>query len=413
MKIALVIHELLVEGGGERLCVALARALSQQGHQVVLYTSAYDRANCFPDICKELVVTDVGRGPLPWIRKPLFIRGYFDMKQLVAAIGESHEIWNPHHWPAQWGALWLKQKLGGKVIWMCNDVPNFHPHAQHHAKSVGFLRNMLHRFYYLYDRSQNQAVDLTILLSKWAEADFRAIYSAPTQILRAGFDPTCFMPGGRREAIRQRFGYTEGDFVLLWLGIFMPHRRLEDAIHALSRVLSRGHKVKLFLAGSTGSFPEYFRSLKELANRLGVQQAVTFADKVADNEICDFYSSCDAFLFPNDLQTWGLVVLEAMACGCPVLVSRGAGVHEVLTDGKNALLFPPRSPEILADKIELLITHPQMRTMIARNGMELARARYTWEQYASEFSLICHTFADSPRAEAIRVTANSQGLPRH
>ena len=54
MDIALVMHELLVEGGGERQCVSLARALAARGHEVTLYTSAYDRANCFPEICIDL-----------------------------------------------------------------------------------------------------------------------------------------------------------------------------------------------------------------------------------------------------------------------------------------------------------------------------------------------------------------------
>ena len=105
MNIALIMHELLVEGGGERQCVSLARALMQQGHQVTVYTSAYDRINCFQEICRDLRIVDVGRGRLPWLRKPLFIRGYLDMRRLRAVVTTRHEIWNPHHWPAAWGAV--------------------------------------------------------------------------------------------------------------------------------------------------------------------------------------------------------------------------------------------------------------------------------------------------------------------
>ena len=402
MKIALIIHELLVEGGGERQCVALAHALSKQGHEVVLYTSAYDRAHCFPDLCKEIAIREVGRGAFQWLRKPLALRGCLDMRRLADAIGESYDIWNPHHWPAQWGALWLKQKLGGKAVWMCNDVPNFHPHAQHHPVSAGILRNSLYRLYYQYDHAQNRRLDRVMLVSKWAEADFKALYVSPTQVLSPGFDPARFTPGGARDAIRQRFGFSEHDFVMLWLGIFMPHRRLEDAIRALSAVRSRGHKAKLLLAGVTSAFPEYFSSLKNLTDSLGLQAEVTFAGKVEDKEIRDFYSSCDAFVFPNELQTWGLAVLEAMACGCPVLVSRGAGVQEALADGENALLFPPRTPQVLAEKIELLITQPKLRSRIAKNGIRLAQS-YTWEQYAGRFLEVCAELAENHRPTTVGV----------
>lgn len=387
MNIALVMHELLIEGGGERQCVSLARALAAQGHQVTLYTSAYDRSNCFPEICKNLNIIDVGRGRLRWLRKPLFLRGYLDMKRLASAVTARHEIWNPHHWPAQWGSVWLKRKLGGAVVWMCNDVPNLYEKSRQ-RQSIGMIAAAVHWLYYLYDRAQNRKVDMTMFLSQWAESEFKKIYVGPTCVVRSGADPDRFARGGDRKKIRDRFGYKDSDFVLLWLGIFMPHRRLQDAIEAVSRLKLQGFPVRLLLAGSDRSFPEYFNSLKSLAAQLGVTGEVTFAGKVADEEIQDFYCACDAFLFPNENQTWGLAVMEAMACGCPVLVSQGAAVHEVLTDGENAFLFPPRNPEALAAKIQSVAAQPALRTRVAQHGMELVRTKYNWEQFARQVAQV-------------------------
>ncbi|SRR5579859_3599542 len=392
MNIALIMHELLVEGGGERQCLSLARALARQGHAVTVYTSAYDRANCFPEICKDLSVTEAGRGRLLWLRKPLFLRGYLDMLHLSEAVTSRHEIWNPHHWPAQWGAIWLKHKLGGKVIWMCNDVPNFHQQA-HQRNTIGLLRAVISWLQYMYDRTQNRKADLTLFLSNWAESEFKAIYTGRTRVVRSGADPKRFVPGGDRQKIRERFGYNSDDFVLLWLGIFMPHRRLQDAIEAVSLLAASNSKAKLLLAGSDRSFPEYFHSLKTLAHELGVHDRIIFAGKVADEEIRDFYCACDAFLFPNENQTWGLAVLEAMACGCPVLVSQGAAVHEVLTDNENAILFPARTPKVLAQKIEQLATHPELRRKIAQAGMELVRTTYNWERFAEQIAQVCSEVA--------------------
>jgi glycosyltransferase involved in cell wall biosynthesis len=388
MNIALIMHELLVEGGGERQCVSLARALARQGHEIVVYTSAYDPANCFPEVCREIKVVEVGRGLWPGLRNPAFLRGYLDMRRLAQAVKDKHEVWNPHHWPAQWGALRLQRKLGGAVLWMCNDVPNLYEKSLQ-GKSIGTARAAVHRLYYLYDRARNRKIDLTMFLSRWAEGEFKKIYSGRTCVVRSGADPARFFPGGDRQKVRSRFGCGPDEFVLLWLGIFMPHRRLQDAIEAVSHLAAQGAKVKLLLAGSGRSFPEYFNSLKELAAKLGVQAQVVFAGKVEDDEVRDFYCACDAFLFPNENQTWGLAVLEAMACACPVLVSQGAAVHEVLTDNQNALLFPPRNPEALAGKVEYLIRHPRERERIARAGMELVRTKYNWEEFARQVAGIC------------------------
>lgn len=386
MKIALLIRELLVNGGGERQCVCLARALARQGHTVTLFTCSYDRANCFPQICGDLTIKVVGRGAIPSLRNPWFIRGYLDAKHLAASINEEHDIWNPHHWPAQWSGVWLQRKLGGSVLWMCNDVPNFYLKAR---QSGNFVSAGVHWLYYLYDRQQNEQTDLTVLVSNWANREFKAIYDSETRVIGPGVDTEQFLSGGDRAKIRHRFGYADGDFVLLWLGIFMPHRRLEDAIEAIAHLKAGGIAVKLLLAGSDSSHPEYLDFLKKEVSRLCVHGQVTFTSRVSDEEIRDFYCACDAFIFPNDQQTWGLAVLEAMACGCPVLVSRGAGVHEALMDGDNAILFSPKDPELLAQKIGTLVSQPELRREIAQKGMQMVREENGWREYARRVSDVC------------------------
>lgn len=386
VNIALIMHELLVEGGGERQCVCLARELTELGHQVTIYTSAHARENCFPRLFADLNVQEMGRGIFPWLRKPRFIRGYFDMVRLARVVKTRHEIWNPQHWPAHWGAVWLKQKMGGVVVWMSNDVPNLHEkaHQQHPIRNI--LKAIVYRLFYFYDRAQIRKVDLTVLVSSWAESEFRLIYPGRTCVARPGIDPDQFRPGGDRTGIRRRFRYAPEDFVLLWLGILMPHRRLEDAIEALAELRKRSLKAKLLIAGSEDAFPEYVNSLKAQVTRLGLEHDVIFAGRIEDGEIRDFYCACDAFLFPNEHQTWGLAVLEAMACGCPVVVSKGAAVHEALLENENGMLFPARNPAALADRIAVLLNQPSLRHKIAERGMQLARTRFSWQYYAQQVS---------------------------
>jgi glycosyltransferase involved in cell wall biosynthesis len=181
----------------------------------------------------------------------------------------------------------------------------------------------------------------------------------------------------------------------------MPHRRLEDAIEALAQLKHKGVKVRLLLAGSGDAHPDYFRFLKDQVQKLGLQEEVTFAGKVEDGEIRDYYCACNAFVFPNEFQTWGLAVLEAMACGCPVLVSEGAAVHEILTDNETAVLFPARQPEALAAKIEMLVIHPELKRGIAEAGMRLVRTNYNWERFAEQMEQV---FRSAESAAAMQET---------
>jgi glycosyltransferase involved in cell wall biosynthesis len=402
----MIMHELLVEGGGERQCVSLARELVHQGHSVTLYTSAYDRQRCFPEVCRDLTIVDVGRGRFRWLSNPRLLRAYLDMRRLERAVTEPFPVWNPHHWPAEWGAVRLKKKLGGTVVWTCNDVPELYAQAQ--PGRSGFLRRLFYRLAYSYDRAQARKMDLTVFLSHWAEGEFKAIYPVPTAVVRSGADPHKFRPGGDGRKVRDRFAYSFDDFVLLWLGIFMPHRRLQDAIEAVALLKERGRKIKLLLAGSGDTFPEYFAQLQSLVAQRQLAGEVTFAGKVADQEINDFYSACDAFLFPNENQTWGLAVLEAMACGRPVLVSQGAAIHEILTDGKDALLFPARDPAALAQKIETLVTHPQERATIAAAGLQLIRTEYNWRRFAEKMADVFEQVAGAHAAERLDIAGTGE-----
>jgi len=406
VKIGMIMHELLVEGGGERQCVSLARELVHQGHSVTLYTSAYDRQRCFPEVCRDLTIVDVGRGRFRWLSNPRLLRAYLDMRRLERAVTEPFPVWNPHHWPAEWGAVRLKKKLGGTVVWTCNDVPELYAQAQ--PGRSGFLRRLFYRLAYSYDRAQARKMDLTVFLSHWAEGEFKAIYPVPTAVVRSGADPHKFRPGGDGRKVRDRFAYSFDDFVLLWLGIFMPHRRLQDAIEAVALLKERGRKIKLLLAGSGDTFPEYFAQLQSLVAQRQLAGEVTFAGKVADQEINDFYSACDAFLFPNENQTWGLAVLEAMACGRPVLVSQGAAIHEILTDGKDALLFPARDPAALAQKIETLVTHPQERATIAAAGLQLIRTEYNWRRFAEKMADVFEQVAGAHAAERLDIAGTGE-----
>jgi glycosyltransferase involved in cell wall biosynthesis len=101
-------------------------------------------------------------------------------------------------------------------------------------------------------------------------------------------------------------------------------------------------------------------------------------------------------------------VLEAMACGRPVLVSQGAAIHEILTDGKDALLFPARDPAALAQKIETLVTHPQERATIAAAGLQLIRTEYNWRRFAEKMADVFEQVAGAHAAERLDIAGTGE-----
>jgi glycosyltransferase involved in cell wall biosynthesis len=162
----------------------------------------------------------------------------------------------------------------------------------------------------------------------------------------------------------------------------MPHRRLEDAIQGVARAVAAGHDVRFLIAGTPDQHPDYAESLHRLVASLGLDGRVTFAGAVPENELALYYHACDAFVFPNENQTWALAVSEAMACGRPVVVSTGAAITEALTDHQTAFFVPPRDPEAIAAAIVRLVEDPALRRAIGERGRRYVNETMSWGRYA-------------------------------
>ena len=177
------------------------------------------------------------------------------------------------------------------------------------------------------------------------------------------------------------------------ISLLQPLRRLEDLIAACEILIRKGIEMRLVLAGDLNYNVNYSRYLRRLVQEKGLTSRILFIGKVLESELPAHYQAGDAFVFPSDeRQTWGLVVFEAMAAQRPVVVSNACGASEVLVGGKTAYLFPPRCPDVLAQKLEILIEEPQKAREIAQRGYEYAKDKFSWQKYTSDMEKI---FADS------------------
>jgi len=173
---------------------------------------------------------------------------------------------------------------------------------------------------------------------------------------------------------------------LLATGIFFPHRRFEDLIEAMNILVNKKkHKdINLAIIGETKTDLLYFTKIESLVKNYHLEKYVSFLGRVSEDELKKRYKTSDIFIFPNNPQTWGLAVFEAMLSGCVAIVSKGAGAHEVLIDNKTAMLVDTERPTQIAKKIELLNNNFPLRRDIAKAGQQFVKDNISWNKYASE-----------------------------
>ncbi len=166
---------------------------------------------------------------------------------------------------------------------------------------------------------------------------------------------------------------------VLFVGAVEPVKnvlRLIEAYHMFRA--RRGGDHALVIAGP---LDRSYEKARESVTRLGLLDRVVFTGEVSDSEIKSLHKYADAFIFPSLYEGFGLPVLEAMACGTPVVTSNTSSLPEVAGDA--ALLVDPESVEEIASAMEKILTDPDLRSELSRKGRERA-GLFTWERCARE-----------------------------
>ena len=131
-------------------------------------------------------------------------------------------------------------------------------------------------------------------------------------------------------------------------------------------------------AGDSPQQEEQRRKLEELISSLGIRDHVWWLGVLPQGELPRYYGAADVFVLPSRYELFGIVMLEAMACGVPVVATRFGGPAEVIAHGETGFLVDPTDPEELAGAIEALLSNPELRREMGRRTRRAAEERYSW-----------------------------------
>jgi glycosyltransferase involved in cell wall biosynthesis len=205
--------------------------------------------------------------------------------------------------------------------------------------------------------------------SQFTAAEIRLCTGLPADritVIPLGYDVEHFTPGDPQGPIPQQP-------YLLHVGQAYPHKNLRRLLQAFAQVAPAHPELRLVLAGKP--HPTETPQLKAMAAELGLRQRVEFWAYVPYAELPDLYRGALAFVFPSLWEGFGLPVLEAMACGTPVITSAGSGTEEVAGDA--ALLVDPGAVEVLADAMRAILGQPALRGSLRALGVARAGC-YSW-----------------------------------
>lgn len=374
-----------VDAGGQNVHVAeLSSALARRGHDVVVYTRRDDAR------LPECVETDHGyrvvhvpAGPARVLPKDELLQYMYAFARFLDArwVADAPDVAHGHFWMS--GVATLRAARPHRIP----SVQTFH--------ALGLIKR-LHQG--LDDTSPDCRVGVEARVAR--DADWVAATSTDevfelvrmgrarsrTSVVPCGVDVDAFSPDGpvapRGERPR-----------IVSVGRLVPRKGFETLICALPRI--RGAELVIVGGPAQADFaddPEA-RQLQRLAAELGVADRVRLLGAVTRGEMPALLRSADVVACTPWYEPFGIVPLEAMACGVPVVATAVGGIRDTVVDDVTGRLVPPKDPARLGDAIASLLADRDRRAAMGAAGRERARARYTWDRVAADTERIYEKLA--------------------
>lgn len=179
-------------------------------------------------------------------------------------------------------------------------------------------------------------------------------------------------------SIREKYKISYNTKIILLVGRNHPVKGYDYCLKAISRVKNIYSGIKCIIIGSN------VNNLKSSIHQLGLDNIVILLEPMSNDTLVDFYLAADMFVSTSLMESFGIVILEAMAAGLPIIVTDIAGSRDIVKNGVNGLIIPPSNPEVLAEKIIELLENDKLRDSISQNA-KIESQKYEWEVIARKY----------------------------
>ncbi|PFG29782.1 glycosyltransferase [Paramicrobacterium agarici] len=357
--------------GGMNVAVRhTALALAELGHEVdVLTRRSSTTAPDAVEVAPRVTLRQLHAGPAE--RR---VKG--DHEEYIAEFGEAmrhlgpYDVIHSHHWFSGMAALELAHHDG------IPHVQSFHSIAAAHTTPLSEGERPESPGRIAGEEHLAQHSDAIITVSDAERETVTARLGAdPARVhtVAPGVDAAQFSP--KTDAATSDAGY------LLAAARLEPLKGLDLAIEALAQLPRDGRPDLVVSGGATTGFDDYPDELRSLAERLGVADRVHFIGPQSRDALADLLRGARIALVPSHSETFGLIALEAQACGTPVVASDAGGLREAIVDGKTGILVPVRQANAWAGTISALLRDPERCAQLGAAGRERALT-FTWERTA-------------------------------
>ncbi len=368
----------------------LTRQLGREGIHVDVFTRSQDEH--VPHVLHDLGygnrVVHVPAGPevpLPKDELPIYLPQFVaGIQKFTAEKGLAYDLIHSHYWTSG---------LAAEALSAGWDIPFVHM-----FHTLGVMKNRVAQsaaelegeYRIRGEQRVLKVADRIIAATQAEKSQLEFLYQADQRkisIVPPGVDTSRFYPIPGDEA-RAAIEIPEDDRMLLYVGRIEPLKGVDILIEAIARmkrsgVLGRWPHYLAIIGGDPDASPEYMSAemarLQQLALSLGIGDLVVFLGKRGQDSLPYYYSAAEVVVVPSHYELFGMVALEAMACGTPVVASQVGGLAFLVQDGVTGFHVPDGDPDALCASVARLVQDGSLRMRMGERAAEYARG-YAWEK---------------------------------
>ncbi|WDP89408.1 MAG: glycosyltransferase family 4 protein [Desulfobacter sp.] len=380
LRIALIIKNFVATGGAERYAVEAAQRMVENGHEIDLYAREIDGS-----LTRGMTVFRI---PEKMMFSSVLALHSFSRGVLARMEGKMYDVVHSHDKGCR------------------GDISTIHTFSFMRGMGTMSLLKKINEFFisprawlYIHMERQQASSSRLVAVSDVIREDLQDCHRrfGGISVIPPGVDIDVFSPlkiAAMRASARREQGLAPDETAVLFVGSEFRRKGLDNLIPAIDR------GMKLFVVGRQEKMEHYTRLVAEY----GLGDRVVFTG-LTDN-VLRYYALADVLVLPSLAEAFGMTVLEAMACGIPVVTSRAAGCSCLIDSGRNGIVFdsPDQLPGILKD-----LKNKTVRDEIGRQGRETASA-HTWDETAARYERLYYEIAEekkSARLNCNEVSARS------
>lgn len=373
-------------GGAERGLYEEALFLTQKGHKVCILTRKLDSHGSFDEIINgvhEFRYETNARNPVTFIVSTI-INAQKLYKQLCLDI--KFDVINFHQPFSALAINLLAQTNNIKKVYTCHSL-SFEEYISRESpkKTIRFFLNVLLRR--TIEKFSLDQSDKIIVLSQFTKVKLthtHRIKENKIEAIPSGVNIHDFQPAIDKHVIRQDLNIASQPLILFTVRNLVPRMGLENLVKTIPILQEKGIHASLFIAGQ-GILKE---KLLVLINRLGLDDDVKLCGFLSQQMLLKYYQMADFFILPTiELEGFGLVTIESMACATPVLATPIGGTVEILSGFDQSFLFKNITPQTMADLISEKFFYyknkPEEYKQLTINVRKFVETNYSWEKNAA------------------------------